>query len=183
MTREQQLTAMLIPFYLGEQPDSKGRKIQAIWEWAFDQLEQTHDYIQWLFPIAEKSAFNLDSPLVNDSVIQAFQTDPKLRENLLRSLNVMLQFYGLECHQAQAKEIIVTKSKDYSTRKREWMYPLNHNYLRITRILKCLTLFGLVDEAHAFYDCLRQIYQEDVLLIETKTFHYWTNALKMSSNF
>lgn len=31
MSREKQLTAMLVPFYLGEKADSEGRKIQEMW--------------------------------------------------------------------------------------------------------------------------------------------------------
>ncbi len=54
----------------------------------------------------------------------------------------------------------------------------DHNYLRITRILKCLMTFGLEDEARAFYECLRRIYREDSDQIGDETFQYWTNAVK-----
>jgi hypothetical protein len=163
----------LIPFYLGERSDPGGRKIQEIWEWDFEQLECAHDYIQWLFPTSEKSAFNSDAPIVDGSIIDVFQSNPKLGENLRRSLIVMLHFYGF-----QLNEGAITKSENYSIRKAEWICLFDHNYLRITRILKCLMLFGLEAEARAFYECLRQVYQEEHDRIGAETFHYWTQAVK-----
>ena len=56
----------------------------------------------------------------------------------------------------------------------------DHNYLRITRILKCLMTFGLIDEAQAFYECLRQIYREESDQIGGETFQYWTNQSKLT---
>jgi hypothetical protein len=181
MNHERQLTAMLIPFYLGEKTDPEGRKIQEMWAWDFEELECAHDYIQWLFPISEKSAFNPDAPVVDEEVIQTFQSDPRLRQNLQQSLAVMLRFYGLQRDESSEGKIIVNKSENYSTRKREWICMFDHNYLRITRILKCLVTFGLKDEAQAFYDCLRQIYREDSDQIGGETFQYWTSAVKANT--
>jgi Opioid growth factor receptor (OGFr) conserved region len=172
-----QLTAKIVPFYLGEQQDSAQRTIQEIWAWDFEELEIVHDYIQWLFPLPEKSAFNSDAPIVNDEVIQAFQTNPQLRQNLRHSFTVMLRFYGLQSHESEGK-IIIYKSQDYLSRKHEWVSLFNHNYLRITRILKCLVTLGLPNEAQALYKCLQQIYQEDSDKIGSKTFQYWTKAVK-----
>jgi hypothetical protein len=181
MNHERQLTAMLIPFYLGKKPDLKGRKIQEMWAWDFEELECAHDYIQWLFPISEKSSFNQDAPVVDEEVIQIFQSDPRLRQNLQQSLAVMLRFYGLQRYEISEGKIIVDKSENYSIRKGEWVCMFDHNYLRITRILKCLVTFGLKDEAQAFYDCLRQIYREDSEQIGGETWQYWTNVVQAST--
>lgn len=181
MSREKQLTAMLVPFYLGDKADSEGRKIQEMWAWDFEELECAHDYIQWLFPISEKSTFNLDAPVVDKEVIQAFQNEPRLQQNLRQSLTVMLQFYGLQCYETRDRKIVVDKAENYLTRKREWVCLFDHNYLRITRILKCLMTLGLKDEAEAFYECLRQIYRESSDQIGGETFQYWTNAIKVDA--
>ncbi|HYX13067.1 MAG TPA: opioid growth factor receptor-related protein, partial [Nostoc sp.] len=155
MNHQKQLSAMLVPFYLGEQQDSQGRTIQEIWTWNFEELECVHNYIQWLFPLPERSAFNPDSPLVDEEIIQAFQSNPHLRQNLLRSFTVMLKFYGLQRQESNDGKIVVSQSEDYPNRKGEWVCRFNHNYLRITRILKCLITFGLENEAQAFYEGLR----------------------------
>ncbi|HYX14719.1 MAG TPA: opioid growth factor receptor-related protein, partial [Nostoc sp.] len=70
------------------------------------------------------------------------------------------------------------QSEDYPNRKGEWVCRFNHNYLRITRILKCLITFGLENEAQAFYEGLRKIYRENSDRIGRETFHYWTIAVK-----
>jgi hypothetical protein len=177
MSDEKHLTAMLVPFYLGEKQDSEGRMIEDMWAWDFEDLECAHDYIQWLFPLSEKSTFNQDAPVVDEEVIQAFQNDRRLYQNLLKSFVVMLRFYGLQCDR-EAEKVFVSRSKDYPIRKHEWICMFDHNYLRITRILKCLMTFGLKDEAGAFYECLWQIYREDSDRIGGETFQYWTNAVK-----
>ncbi|MFQ4137722.1 opioid growth factor receptor-related protein [Nodosilinea sp. PGN35] len=57
MTRDNQLTQRIVPFYLGIQADVQGRMIQEIWSWNFEELECVHDFVQWLFPLPEKSAW------------------------------------------------------------------------------------------------------------------------------
>ncbi|MUG96312.1 hypothetical protein F7734_29820 [Scytonema sp. UIC 10036] len=182
MKNEKQLTTMIVPFYLAEQPDIEGRMIQEIWAWNFDELEYNHDYIQWLFPINEKSAFNPYAPVLNNEVIERFRTDSHLQQNLLQSFSVMLKFYGLEgntesdAEYCASQRYIVTKAHNYKIRAIEWINFGNHNYLRITRILKCLMTLGCERYARAFYQCLQQIYKEETQAITPKTFHYWTDA-------
>lgn len=177
MVSEQRLTATIVPFYLGKKPDLAGRTIQQIWNWDFEELECVHDYIQWLFPIAEKSHFNSDAPTVDEQVVKAFRSNPLLQQNLLRSLSVMLNFYGLKIDRGKQGKITVGKSKEYPARKQEWVQMLDHNYLRITRILKCLLTFDLKEEAQAFYECLSHIYRENREQIGRETFQYWTDAV------
>ena len=173
----EQITAMIVPFYLGEKPDLAGRTIQQIWAWDFEKLECVHDYIQWLFPLSEKSHFNSYAPIVNEQVIETFRKNPLLQQNLRRSLSVMLNFYGLKVDKNKQGKIIVERSKEYPARKQEWLHMLDHNYLRITRILKCLMTFDLREEAQAFYECLSHMYQEDRDRIGRETFQYWTDSV------
>ena len=178
MRDEKRLTAMLVPFYLGEQPDTECRMIQDIWAWDFEDLECVHDFVQWLFPLPERSAFNPEAPIVDAEVIQAFHANTQLRENLLKSFHVMLRFYGMQGSEDSEGNFVVTKSQEYLERKQEWICPLDHNYLRITRILRCLMVLGLERYAQSFYRCLSQIYREESDRIGGKTFQYWTNAFK-----
>ncbi len=169
---------MIVPFYLGEQPDIKGRMIQEIWAWDYEKLECNHDYIQWLFPLPEKSSFNPYAPILNEKVIQAFHTNTHLQQNLLKSLSLMLRFYGLQSDENNEGGFVVIKSEEYPSRKKEWICVMDHNYLRITRILKCLMVLGLERYAQTLYRCLEQIYREESRHIGAKTFQFWTNAVK-----
>jgi hypothetical protein len=125
---DRQLTAMLIPFYLGESADSSGRTIEDIWAWDFEDLECTHDYIQWLFPLAEQSRFNENAPLVTAEIVRVFQSDSRLQQNLRRSFAVMLRFYGLQSNELETNKVEIGRSTDYPLRKQEWVTIFDHNY-------------------------------------------------------
>ncbi len=54
--------AAVLAFYRGEAADARGRWWRDILAKSDEWLEATHDYIQWLFPLPERSAFNPDAP-------------------------------------------------------------------------------------------------------------------------
>ncbi|KAF2744029.1 hypothetical protein M011DRAFT_480334 [Sporormia fimetaria CBS 119925] len=54
----------------------------------------------------------------------------------------------------------------------------SHNYKRITRILRCLRLLGLPDEAEAFYSALVGLYQQEKTTISATAMRYWTGATR-----
>lgn len=167
----------IVAFYLSQRPDSVGRMIEDIWSWDYQKLEYTHDYIQWLFPLKEKSRFNLNAPVMNDEAIQAFRTNEQLRIRLSQSLKMMLKFYGLQCNESGVADIEIAKSDEYQERKPNWVERGNHNYLRITRILTSLSILGLENYAQAFFKCLNQIYNEESKNIGSETYAYWKRAV------
>jgi len=164
----------IVDFYRGEKTDYLGRRLQDIWLWDNDRLEAVHNYIQVLFPNREQSQFNASAPLLDQATIDAFLRDEQLRANLATSLDVMLRFYGLE-FQAESGEVV--KRPDFHERARNWINPYNHNYLRITRILKCLVDLGLARRACALFDCLAGIYRESKDAIGPDAFGYWRDAV------
>lgn len=166
----------IILFYSDLSADDRGRKIHEIWQWNYAKLEYTHDYIQWLFPLIAQSRFNRDAPTLTPEVIQTFRTSDELKQNLLKSLVLMLGFYGLKLLSNDLNKIEIIKNDNYSERKREWINPSNHNYLRLTRILTCLKLLGLERYSQALFNCLSQIYQEEQSAIGSETYNYWKNA-------
>jgi len=167
----------ILDFYLGQQPNLQGRAIEDIWSWDYQKLEAIHDYIQWLFPLTEKSYFNTSAPTLNDRAIQAFRTSDELRNRLIKSLKVMLAFYGLECRTEENAEIVIAKSEEYLSRSQKWIERLNHNYLRLTRILTSLTILGVENYALALFNCLDEIYNENKEIIGLTTYNYWKNAV------
>lgn len=170
-------SADILSFYQNQSPDSKGRMLADIWSWDYQKLEYTHDYIQWLFPLKERSRFNLNAPVLNDEVIAVFKTNEQLQANLIKSLKVMLRFYGLQCHKLEDEDIEVTKSEEYQVRKINWIEQGNHNYLRLTRILTSLRLLGVKKYALALLTCLNEIYLEENENIGRETYNYWQNAV------
>ena len=97
-----------------------------------EQLESCHSYIQWLFPLREPSAFNPDAPLVTQTTIDQYAEKYSIiAPKIDRAFWLMHQFYF--------------DDKQYS-----WITPNDHNYLRITRIIKSLRIFQLYFNAAFF---------------------------------
>lgn len=163
----------IVAFYREESPDYLGRRLRDIWAWEDARLEERHNYIQVLFPNRDPSMFNAHAPLLDEGTIAAFQDDPQLRANLARSLDRILSFYGLAYH-PETQEVLPTPQ--FPEQAANWLTPYNHNFLRITRILKCLMALGLPERAHAFLRCLEQIYEQYSEVIGEESLAYWQEA-------
>src|SRR5262245_14413087 len=168
----------LLDFYRGQATDSEGRWLRDIWTWDDDELESVHDFIQWLFPLPEPSQFNPDAPLLMPVDIVAFHADSSLRANLRRSFERILTFLGL----AEKADHTIAEGPEFAARLADvWTAP-NHNWLRITPILRSLTLLGLDSKAMALYACLNGLYQSRRFPISDTTFRYWSAAVRSGWN-
>jgi hypothetical protein len=164
----------LLDFYRGQATDSEGRGLHDIWSWDDEELESVHDFIQWLFPLPEPSQFNPDAPLLTPTDVAAFRAEKSLRANLRRSFERILSFLGL----AERPDGTIAAGAKFAARAADvWTTP-NHNWLRITRILRSLTLLGLEPEAQALYACLSGFYQSRKFPIPDTTFRFWSAAVR-----
>ncbi|HEX4944940.1 MAG TPA: opioid growth factor receptor-related protein [Usitatibacteraceae bacterium] len=166
----------LVSFYGHTGPDHRGRMLRDIRASDISWLEGTHDFIQWLFPIPEPSRVNALAPLLTPADIEAFAANPGMRNELLLSLEVMLRFYGLELSGTPGAPR-VERGANYATRSAEWL-ERPHNFLRISRILRSLTLLGCAPEARAMLECLEGIYAENAQEIGSDTLRYWRRAIE-----
>lgn len=169
-------------FYLGRSRDDKGRWLEDIWKWDDRKLERTHDYIQWLFPLPERSHFNPGAPTLTSLTIEAFRNSDDLRKRLSKSLRIMLRFYGLKSLVDEDGCIEISKGPEFNMRRLEWLTMQNHNFLRLTRILKSLSILGLSNWAYALLACLSEIYLIESSKIGAETFAYWNVAVKQQKN-
>jgi hypothetical protein len=91
----------------------------------------------------------------------------------------MMTFYGLEVRSGE--HITLTRAPNFAAKATGWLSPGNHNHLRITRILRCLTVLGLESEAKAFFGCLSEMYESEqnkpVPAISDETMLYWRQAV------
>ncbi len=145
----------LIDFHLGLAPDDAGRTRDEVDAFTIKQMEECHDYIQWLFPLPEPSAYCPDAPVMDEEVLDEFRTNEQLKESLWRARNQMRYFY-LMC--------------------KEWLTPCNHNYLRISRIIRCLALVGLNKDAQDFRYYILAAAKERGVVIPASTARYWLFA-------
>ena len=132
-------------FYYGSHPDDQGRRLAEILRQDDPWLEQTHDYIQWFFPLAESGRVVPGAPIIDSLTIKQFRSDQLLQDHPRASFVRMLAFVGL-----RFDGTIVGKAGNWPDRKDEWFSETIRNLLRITRMLKSLRPLGLEHEAQCF---------------------------------
>ncbi len=162
-------------FYGGAGRDGSGRTLGEILDWSDTELEEVHDYIQWLFPLPEASGANPWAPVLDAATIAAFHGNADMREWLRGSFHRMLVFYGLVEH-----EHAIEAGPQFAEHARNWLHAGNHNHLRITRILRSLRVLGLEEEAEKFWRFLEWLYREETgaarYTITERTFAFWRRA-------
>ena len=138
-----------------------------------DDLERGHDYIQWLFPLPEASAFNPNAPMLTQDDIETIQRSPVAQLALFMAHETMTAFYGIELD-----DIGLAKRK--LPERNDWLTPNNHNYLRITRILRSLTLLGQRYRAtKLLYVLEHDVYPKHHRVIGEETLGYWRRAVRV----
>jgi hypothetical protein len=174
-------TSRILDFYSGSGTDDRGRSLQTILAWSEIELEHVHNYIQWLFPLPEISGANPSAPRLDPDTMATFRGSVWLQNRLRDSFRRMLAFYGLTLRSTNAG-VSIEEATNFRERAMEWLQAGNHNHLRITRMLRCLMLLGLEDEARAFYSWLGTIYAGEQAkawpAISPGTFRYWTWAVQ-----
>lgn len=238
--------------------DALGRTQEQILAWPNSQLENSHNYIQMLFPLPEGSPYNYSAPVIDLETWKAFQANHELRQRLRASFERMLIFYGfttsihpepkaeentdeVEPQQASTEETSITaqttsrieeggleapvpttatatneittdepaeatlakvESDDlkvtapkptlqaspsgyyvvcgpnFRKASRNWAVRMDHNHLRITRILRCLRVLGLQRECDAFFVALKRVYNDPTICISPRSLQFWTRAVE-----
>lgn len=156
--------------------DPLGRTLDTILAWPDTELEHCHDYIQYLFPLPERSAFNDLAPVIDRATYAAFHARPDLRTRLKQSFNRMLAFYGFECIESH-EDVYVCRTPRFDEAARNWVRRVDHNHLRITRILRSVRVLGLELYAEALWRALDEFCVEK-RLISKRSRTFWTRAAK-----
>ena len=159
----------VVRYYRGKGTDARGRTLAEVQAFDHARMEYVHDFIQWLFPLEQASAYNAGAPILTPADVAAFRDDPALRDDLRRSFSAFLDFLGLEYAAGAVRE-----PAGRATRPKVFATP-NHNWLRITRVLLCLKTLGLDDECRAFFAYLESAYRGGAG-ITADTYAYWRDA-------
>lgn len=179
----------VLEFYRGEIPNQEGLCYKDIMQFDDDELEKNHSYIQWLFPLKEPSMVVPGSPVLDEEDIQFFSTNWKnldemkdkieIRKNLLDAFNKMMKFYGfsLSLKGDEIKSVEFVRSQDFQAKAFNWVKPKNHNFLRITRILRSLNTLGNSSTADMMYKCLCEVYEDYNGIIGPLTKQFWDEAM------
>jgi len=165
----------LVEFYLGRGRTPQGHCLEEIWSFSTEQLESVHDYIQWLFPTRSPSRFQPLAPILDEATVKQFRHTESLQQAVLRSLEVMLHFFGLAL---QRCEVAPTVSEDPrgQARRRAWQSPGNHNLLRLTRMIDSLHSLGLERYALSLYLYLEAAHRKHSQRIPYSSLVLWRKA-------
>lgn len=188
-------TPFLVRFYdpTIQAPDPQGRTLSSLLALSSTNLERRHDYIQLLFPLPETSAYSVNAPVIDRATFIAFRSRPELRAQLVKSLNLMLGFYGFEYTESPGlspwsepagdnpddiNDADIVPDSLLFMMSRSWTKPRNHNQLRITRIIRSLRVLGLELHAASFYRALKIVYADYKYGsdIGARTMMFWTRA-------
>ncbi|KAI1339756.1 opioid growth factor receptor conserved region-domain-containing protein [Xylariaceae sp. FL0016] len=161
--------------------DGRERTLDQILQWRDSRLEQQHDYIQTLFPLPESSMFAM-APVIDEETFHYFRQSKSLQDNLRRAFERMLAFYGFNVKWQQEQPGICTVSMETEMASKpnlkRWVCPMDHNHLRITRILRSLRVLGLEEEARAYFNALRDVYDKTGRIGST-SMRFWTRAAEL----
>lgn len=164
-----------VDFYQHKAADHKNRTLVDLWTQTFDELEKNHDFIQWMFPLPEPSPVNPLAPLLDANTLAAAQQNNQVKQNLLRSFDTMAAFWGF----TRNDEGGVQPSAQFSIQSKKWCCYNDHNQLRLTRMLRCMSLIGHHDLASRTVEfLLMQIAQAGIDLNSVSSINYWIQAVE-----
>ena len=75
----------LSAFLEGKMPDTNGRMLEVIFNFSDQEIESRHDYIQWVFPLDEKSHSNFVAPVLEEFEIEEIRSSEIAQQNLIKA--------------------------------------------------------------------------------------------------
>ena len=173
---------LILNFYRGTGVDHRGRTLSTIIQKSDRWLEETHDYIQWLFPLYARSQFNPHVPLLTDELREAFTNPagvdyPILQQNFSHAVYRMLIFYGYSF--SPLAPDVVSPTGEWADKAQNWLTDGNHNFMRITRMLRSMTLLGRHQLAQSLHSVLSATARAHPKVISARTLSFWDSAIKV----
>tara|TARA_B100001971_G_scaffold191429_1_gene194926 strand:+ start:722 stop:1015 length:294 start_codon:yes stop_codon:yes gene_type:complete len=83
----------VLNFLKGNETDVYKRYLKDIWIMSDDQIENTHNFIQWVFPLNEKSNAVLKSPILTNEEIIIIKKSEIAQKNIKKSAEWFLNSY------------------------------------------------------------------------------------------
>jgi hypothetical protein len=149
------LSSAIVDFLTGAGPDGAGREIFEVLALDDPAIEATHDFIQWVFPLRERSGANPHAPTLTAGDVEAIRDSGHAEAALAAATDRMAIFYLRNGH---------------------WLIASDHNHLRITRIIKSLRLLRGDPQADAFRDLILARVAEAGSPVGTPTLGFWSRA-------
>jgi c-di-AMP phosphodiesterase-like protein len=123
---------------------------------------------------------NSDAQSLTKNESNIFKESKELQSLVIKSFELMLNFYGMELNQETGK---IQRNEKLWKQRYEFLDDSFHNYLRITRILNCLELVGLghlkIEWISLFVE---EIFQNQLLKnAKSSLIQFWIPTLRKNS--
>jgi hypothetical protein len=158
--------------FMQMQSPAQGLSLQEILGWDVQSMEDDEAFISWLFPLPEGCEIAPDAPVLTAMHFEAIKASPKLRKQIGINLDRVLRHWGIE---RQATRFL--KGDNYEEQSGLWLCSLDHNHLRIERVLAFLALTGFQLLAHELFKFLNARMQDE-LLGKIGSVKDWAKALQ-----
>ena len=145
----------IVAFLTGQGTDAAGRDVFEVIAFDDPAIERVHDFIQWLFPLRERSGAQPQAPILTDEDVEAIRESGLAQASLVAATDRLAIFYYRNGH---------------------WLTASDHNHLRITRIIKSLRLLRGDAVADAFRTLILARVEEAGQPIGTPTLGFWARA-------
>ncbi|MGX2955532.1 opioid growth factor receptor-related protein [Ursidibacter arcticus] len=169
--------SQILDFLEHKGTDHKGRMLQDIWAFDIFNLENNHDFIQWIFPLDTPTKSNRFAPILTGIDCEQIKRSEIAQHSLQKSLDVMLSFWGLKLENEQ---VIVAEDLDPKKINHFWIRRTNHNQLRITRAIRSLAMLGQLELARQLQQGILEIAKN--YAIHSETIEFWRSSLTEQPN-
>ena len=142
-------------FFTEQIPHPKHGLYGEILERSDEFWEITHDFIQWVFPLSERSSSNRNAPILASEDIEAIKLSPLAQENLERA---------------------VLRYKQFLAGSTKWRSGYDYNHLRISRIIQSLRLLINDESADGFKYWIAGQLGDDLDKIDSESRRHWRLA-------
>lgn len=164
----------VLQFLRGEDVPNCCHSLESIVNYTDEEMEQYHDFIQWIYPTLEQSQAHPDAPIIDTSFADKLHKDACALAGYCKGCKRYLQYMGLEC-KSEGEIIQIPNAQPF------WKLP-SHNYLRITRALNSLDQTKHSKCNKALYSRMMQILDADPTnYVGRTTLGYWERTQKLSS--
>ncbi len=110
----------LFNFYTNKGETTEGFTFDEIIAWDNFWWDRSHKFIQWLFPLPEKSIFNPHAPLLDLETIAELERNEEFQNRFKDALYRYMVFLEEE----------------------DWLQTNNHNLMRISRVIRSANILG-----------------------------------------
>ena len=145
---------MIVLFLEGKIKDYEGRFLREILAFNDLEIENTHNFIQWVFPLNEASKSLPGAPILFEEEIDDIRKSNLAKQNLIKSKDWFISFLG---------------------RVNTWETENNHNQKRVSRMIKSIRLLHSSKEAD---NCLSDVINlaKNRHLMSKNIINFWKNV-------